>query len=77
MVHLNCVEFVFEMTNSKPKEGAYISELIERDVSSMPPNFHLSISKLISDHFEMATAQAGSQISLKNSNLMQVDLKII
>merc|ERR1712131_285963 len=37
--------------------GAYISELIERDVSSMPPNFHLSISKLISDHFEMATAQ--------------------
>ena len=52
---------LFEMTNSNPKEGAYISELIERDVSSMPPNFHLSISKLISDHFEMATAQVGSQ----------------
>ena len=30
----------------------------------MPENFHLSISKLISDHFEMATAQVSFQIKL-------------
>ena len=30
----------------------------------MPENFHLSISKLISDHFEMATAQVCFQIKV-------------
>ena len=30
----------------------------------MPSNFHLSISKLISDHFEMATAQVCFQIKV-------------